>query len=167
MDPLNSPSWERLAIPAALYAEMQTHVQQHLPEEACGLLAGTISGSEFLVDAVLPVENMLHSSVRFQMEPYAQLAALNWIDKHGYLLAGIYHSHPNGPPHPSTTDLAEAFYPEAAYLVWYRTIGPDSPGNTPHQHERTTQKAWACRAYRISGGRFAEVEYHLASDEQL
>lgn len=140
----------RLFIPTALYNQMQAHVQQCIPEEACGLLAGTAVENEVRVEAVLPVENALHSPVRFRMEPYAQLAALNWIDERGYTLAGIFHSHPAGPPHPSITDLAEAFYPEAATLIWY----PE-------------KRLWKCRAYRISAGSYQEVQYHLTADEQL
>lgn len=140
----------RLTIPTTLFGEMQAQVGQCAPEEACGLLAGTPTGDEILVEAVLLVENMLHSPVRFRMEPHAQLAALNWIDERGYILAGIFHSHPSGPPHPSATDLAEAFYPEVAYLIWYPEDG-----------------RWKCRAYRISAGNYQEVQYHLTSDEQL
>lgn len=140
----------RIAISAALFDEMRTHVQQWAPEEACGLLAGLATNYEMHVMAVLPVENTLHSPVRFRMEPYAQLAALSWIDERGFTLAGIFHSHPAGPPHPSATDLAEAFYPEAASLIWY-------PQN----------RQWRCRAYRISAGSYQEVQYHLSADEQL
>jgi proteasome lid subunit RPN8/RPN11 len=150
MDPLNFLFQMHLIIPASLYTEMQDQVQRHAPEEACGLLAGTLIGEKFQARAVLPVENLLHSPVRFRMEPHAQLEALSWIDAHGYTLAGIYHSHPNGPPHPSPTDLAEAFYPAAAYLIWY-----------PENH------LWSCRAYRLSASSYEEVKYHLIADEQL
>jgi proteasome lid subunit RPN8/RPN11 len=165
----------RLTIPTTLFNEMQAHVQQCVPEEACGLLAGTTTENEVRIKAVLPVENALHSPVRFRMEPYAQLAALNWIEARGYLLAGIFHSHPNGPPHPSATDLAEAFYPEAAYLIWYR---PSSGGsleermlNDPMMPQRPSiqddSRVWTCRAYRVSASGFEGVKYHLLTDEQL
>ncbi len=147
---MNFLAWSLVKIPAAKYAEMQSHVRGHFPEEACGLLAGTITGNEILVHSVLPVENQLHSPVRFRMEPYEQLKALNWIDEQGYTLVGIFHSHPNGPHCPSQTDLAEAFYPEAAYLIWYRD-----------------ETNWACRAYRLSGGAVVEIHLHLIAEEQL
>ena len=32
-------------------------------------------------------------------------------------LLGIYHSHPDGSPDPSPTDMEQAFYPECAYFI--------------------------------------------------
>ncbi len=98
---------------------MLNHVQACLPEEACGILAG-LDGS---VSQVRPIENASHSPVRYRMQPRAQVEALLDLEAHGLQLLAIYHSHPSGPPTPSATDLAEAFYPEAAALIWCSESG--------------------------------------------
>ena len=58
------------------YQKMITHVDSHIPFEACGLLAGHNSK----VEAVLEVPNQAQSEVRFVMDPIEQLNAFEWID---------------------------------------------------------------------------------------
>lgn len=128
---------EHLRISANSWQAMLQHVRSCLPEEACGLLGG--DGEQ--VTVVLPVENLSHSSVRFRMEPAAQVRALLHLDEAGQDLVGIFHSHPAGPPAPSITDAREAAYPEAAYLVW----SPEGQG-------------WRCEAFRMDAGRFMPIE---------
>ena len=93
---------------------MLDHVQECLPEEACGLLAG----GDGLVSEVLPVENIAHSRVQYRMEPQAQVSGLLGIEARGLELVAIYHSHPSGPESPSVTDRAVVYDPEALVLVW-------------------------------------------------
>jgi proteasome lid subunit RPN8/RPN11 len=93
--------------------EIWKHLDACRPQEGCGL----VGGREGRAALVLPVENLLHSPVRFQMEPIAQLRAMETIDRAGLELAAVYHSHPAGPAHPSATDLAEFYYPEALALI--------------------------------------------------
>jgi proteasome lid subunit RPN8/RPN11 len=123
---LHPDHWER----------MREDVDRKLPEEACGLVAGRAGHS--LV--VYPVVNVLRSPVRFRMQPQEQVDALLEMERQGWGLLAIYHSHPAGPPQPSPTDLAEAAYPEAAYLIWFRT-----------------DDGWSCRAYRLQAGGFDEI----------
>ena len=115
---------------------MRADVEQRAPEEACGLIAG--KGNQAL--EVIAVPNLLHSSVRFRMDPPDQWAAFKRMEEQGQELIGIYHSHPAGPDGPSQTDIQEAFYPEAASLIW-------SP----------VQGSWRCRAYRIVSGAVQEI----------
>jgi proteasome lid subunit RPN8/RPN11 len=115
---------------------MRFDIQQHTPEEACGLLAGL--GSQVIM--VLPITNELHSPIRYRMSAREQLDAFEQIDLAGLELLGIYHSHPNGPNGPSATDIAEAFYPEALYLIW-----------------SAQDRTWGCRAFRIQEGQVREV----------
>ena len=65
----------------------------------------------------LPITNELHSPVRFRMDPAEQLQAFLQFESQGLDLLAIYHSHPNGPPHPSPTDIAEFTYPGVLYLI--------------------------------------------------
>lgn len=102
-----------LRIPRNIWNQVLSEISIHIPEEACGLLAG--KGE--LISHFFPIENILHSPTRYQMEPIQQLAAFKLIDTLGLELLAIYHSHPAGPEVPSATDIAEAYYPEAVYII--------------------------------------------------
>jgi proteasome lid subunit RPN8/RPN11 len=127
-----------MEIPITLFIDRQTWEQMQLdvarrsPEEACGLLAGQRQGNQLRVSRLFITTNLLRSTTRYRIDPYEQLAAFNRMEAEEMELVGIYHSHPNGPDEPSPTDLAEAYYPEAAYLIWSKS-----------------NEAWACRAFAI------------------
>lgn len=126
----------RLRLSQQHWEQMRQHVAQQAPKEACGLVAGENQRSQ----AVLPIRNALDSPVRFRMDPVEQLHAFDYLDSQNWDLLAIYHSHPAGPDHPSETDLAEAAYPQAVNLIWFRVQGK-----------------WACRAFLIREARFEEI----------
>ena len=97
----------------AHYLAMQRHVAAEAPLEACGLVAGRGGVSE----AVYPIPNALHSPTRYRMEPQAQVEAFFALEAAGLQLLAIYHSHPQGLPTPSVTDVREATY-AVPYLIW-------------------------------------------------
>jgi proteasome lid subunit RPN8/RPN11 len=114
MDQVDSqPGPHELVLTYAQWVVLCAEVERIAPEEACGLLAG--QGSR--IEAVIPVTNALHSQVRYRMDPAEQVKAFLEIERRGWELIGIYHSHPVGPDVPSQTDKAEAFYPESVYLI--------------------------------------------------
>lgn len=127
-----------LTVPANLWQEMVRHVEACMPEEACGFLAG----SRGLVSRVIPVENVDHSPVRFRMEPRGQLSGMRQMEEQGTSMLAIYHSHPSGPRGLSTTDLAEAAYPETALVVL-----------TPGSGE------WFARAFVLEGRSAREIPF--------
>ena len=127
------------------WTQMWRHVSARLPEEACGLLAGV--GER--VTAVYPVTNELHSRVRFLMEAQEQINAFIDIERRGWDILAIYHSHPTGPDRPSPTDLAEFAYPGCIYLIWSYQPGAGPP--------------WICKAYTIEGQTVMEVEIKLSA----
>jgi len=110
------------------------------PQEVCGLLAG--SGVEVL--RVYSVTNILHSPVRYRMDPAEQLKVFLEIEENGWELVGIYHSHPKGPDLPSITDLREAYYPDAVFLILFPGAG-----------------TWRCRGFRIREGEVHEVRVRI------
>jgi [CysO sulfur-carrier protein]-S-L-cysteine hydrolase len=97
------------------YDDMLRYVAEHVPLEACGLLAG----KNGRVRKILPVQNQARSPVRFVMDPYEQLQAFKWIDSQELELVGIFHSHPAGPETVSATDIREAAY-DVVHLVCFR-----------------------------------------------
>ncbi|HSK88079.1 MAG TPA: M67 family metallopeptidase [Anaerolineales bacterium] len=119
--------------------EMLDHVDQQMPLEACGLLAG----KNDRVEKVILVRNQAQSPARFVMDPYEQLQAFNRIEANGLDLLGIFHSHPAGPAAASATDVAEAAY-EVVHLIW-------SPA----------QGHWQARGFWIEDGRAMEVSLKI------
>ena len=113
--------------------------------EACGLLGG----SPPQVEQVVPIKNAAGSPVRFRMDPAEQIQAIFDFEARDLELVAIYHSHPAGPPGPSTIDLSEAAYPEAFQLIWFQEAGD-----------------WICRAYRYEAGAAVEVALTVASGKE-
>ena len=128
-----------LTISRTHWQQMLTHVDEHVPREACGLLAG----KNDRVEKVIPVRNQAQSDVRFVMEPYEQLRAFDWIDSNGLELLGIFHSHPAGPETASPTDIAEAAY-DVVHVIWSRALG-----------------RWQARGFWIENGTATEVSLQI------
>lgn len=133
-----------LSIARAHWAQMRAHVAAAAPQEACGLLAGANGGSQ----QVFEITNELASPTHFSMAPREQLAALLEIERRGWELLAIYHSHPAGPPRPSRMDVAEARYPGVAHLIWSPDAGE-----------------WGCRAFLLDGGEAREIGIELGAGE--
>ncbi len=77
-----------------------------LPYEACGILIGSVRGSETEVHSFLPVRNAAdHRRETFRFHPAQWIEALYAIERSNRQIAGIFHSHPEGPPLPSAADL--------------------------------------------------------------
>jgi [CysO sulfur-carrier protein]-S-L-cysteine hydrolase len=106
-----------------------------LPEEGCGLLVG--NGQ--YVKEVIPIENIDHSPVRYRMAPQAQLNAFLYIEEKSWDLLGIYHSHPNGPDTLSETDIAEAYYTDAIYVIISKAGGEWTARGFSHQNKQVEE----------------------------
>jgi len=140
VDHINNETAKELWLTNEQYQQMQTDVLNRAPEEACGILAGV----DQHVSKVFPATNTLHSPVRFRIEPKEQLDIFNQMDEMGWELLAIYHSHPSGPEHPSITDIQEAYYPEASYLIWH-----------------TSEGKWICKGYLIHRGEFEGISLNI------
>lgn len=123
---------------------MRVHVSAEAPLEACGLVAGAGGESTH----IFPIENELKSPLRYRLAPKQQLAAFMEMEERGWEMLAIYHSHPAGPPTPSRTDLAEAYYPEPVQLIWSPVGGE-----------------WACHAFLFKDGGAVEVHLRIAGHE--
>src|SRR5262245_33419036 len=88
------------------------HAKAAVPNEACGLLVGRNTADRFI-----PVKNVSPSAAEYEMDPAELIAALRGLRDTGEKLLAIFHSHPHGPAAPSKTDIARAYYPEAAHLI--------------------------------------------------
>jgi proteasome lid subunit RPN8/RPN11 len=114
---------------------MQRHITVEAPLESCGLLAGKAG----FVELVLPIKNAAESKVRFQMEPRAQLRAMQQIESEGMEMLAIFHSHPRGPSAPSPTDIQEAVF-QVVNIIWSKA-----------------GRRWQARGFWIEAGKVEEV----------
>lgn len=103
-------------------AQLVAQAREHAPYETCGL----IGGKDGLAKQIYPVKNVAPDRVkRYLMDPQEQFNALSDIDKKGWDVIAIYHSHPATQAYPSQTDLNDAYdpnydeelYPGTAYIL--------------------------------------------------
>lgn len=95
------------------FDEMVEHGLAAFPNESCGLLAG----KEGRPVKFFPMTNRDASPVTYRLDPREQLRVFDEMDEQGWELLGIFHTHTHSEAYPSETDRAQAFYPEAEYLV--------------------------------------------------
>ena len=98
-------------IPRAIVAELIQRAHASPEHEVCGLLAGNITPTAYHVSACYPIPNSHPTpATHFHMEPRQFVQAMYAIAATNLALVGIYHSHPNGSPQPSSADIAAAAY---------------------------------------------------------
>jgi proteasome lid subunit RPN8/RPN11 len=88
-----------------------------LPNEGCGLLAGTIDGDMKTVQEVYCLKNTDESPEHFSMAPEDQFGAIGDMRKKSLLLLGNFHSHPATPARPSEEDKRLAFDSSLSYVI--------------------------------------------------
>jgi proteasome lid subunit RPN8/RPN11 len=125
-------------IAPAMVDEIVAHARDELPNECCGLIAAENGRAVKLFRTA----NAEASPVRYGLDPREQYKIMVEIERSGWMLGAIYHSHTRSPAYPSQTDVNLAFYPEALYLI----VSLED-ANRPD-----------LRAYRIVDGEIEEVE---------
>ena len=94
-------------------ASVLAQAREEAPLECCGLLLGR--GRR--VERVFRGTNLDRSPVTYNMDPQELFRAHREMEAQGLDLVAIYHSHPRTRAYPSSTDVAKATYPDAAYLI--------------------------------------------------
>jgi proteasome lid subunit RPN8/RPN11 len=92
--------------------EIIAHAREALPAECCGLLLGT---GDAIHEAVR-IRNLAGPG-RYLLDPKEHIDARRVARHRGLDVLGFYHSHPFSAPEPSSTDVAEASYPDHVYLI--------------------------------------------------
>jgi [CysO sulfur-carrier protein]-S-L-cysteine hydrolase len=139
---VRGPEERGLTLPDAVARVMLDHARAELPNEACGLVSGTLETG--LAVAFHPARNSEHSPLRYNVDPDDLLRIMLEIESADRDLVGIFHSHTHSPAVPSATDLRAAMYPEPFYIL--ATLA--DPETTPER---------ALRAWRIRDGQSTEV----------
>ena len=135
-----------LAIPAALAQELLAHARAELPNEACGLLSGSLADGRAAV--FHPTRNAEASPLRYSVHPDDLVRITFAIEDAGEDLVAIFHSHTRSAAVPSATDRRAAMYPDPFYLLASLAKADASPES-------------ALRAWRIADGEATEVPLSL------
>ena len=105
---------ESLILPRPLVNCILHQAQASPDAEVCGL----ITAKQGRPQRCIPVPNVSDQPQRlFAMDPRSQIDALRNMRERNEELFGIYHSHPHSPAEPSDTDLDQAGYPDALYVI--------------------------------------------------
>jgi [CysO sulfur-carrier protein]-S-L-cysteine hydrolase len=131
-----------LTLEKAYVDEMIAHARLEAPAECCGLLAG----KDGRVVRLYRTTNTLHSPFRYSVEPLEMINVFQELDKQGWELLGIYHSHPHSEAYPSATDLKYAFFPRSLYFIVTLKDSVQPP----------------VRAFRITGGKIEEETLNIS-----
>ena len=99
------------------YEKILSHCKEGLPNEACGLIGGTIEGDKRSIQKVYLLTNIDQSNEHFSMDPKEQLAAVKDMRANGLKLLGNFHSHPESPSRPSEEDKRLAYDSKVNYLI--------------------------------------------------
>lgn len=99
------------------FDKMYAHAVSELPNEACGLIGGTVSDGEKRVEKVYLLTNTDSSNEHFSLDPKEQLAAVKDMRANGLVPLGNWHSHPESPSRPSEEDKRLAYDSKASYMI--------------------------------------------------
>lgn len=90
------------------------HAVRDAPRECCGIVAGR----DGFPLQVYETRNVAEGNRLYEIDP-AQLIDLEFrrLPEQGSEIIAIYHSHPQSPAYPSSTDVELAFWPDAIYLI--------------------------------------------------
>jgi proteasome lid subunit RPN8/RPN11 len=131
-----------LTLPPRVADELLAHARAELPNEACGLLSGSLATGR--ATRFYPARNVEASPLRYNVHPEDLVRITFEIEDASEELVAIFHSHTRSAAIPSATDRRTAMYPDPFYLL-ASLADPDAP------------PASALRAWRIYRGQTFEV----------
>lgn len=99
------------------YDKIIRYCYEKFPNEACGFLAGEISGEVKAVKKVYLLTNIDDSPIHFSISPEEQFKVIKDIRKSNMSLIGNFHSHPSALPIPSVEDIRLAYDTDTEYFI--------------------------------------------------
>jgi proteasome lid subunit RPN8/RPN11 len=131
-----------LTLPRSVVEEIIAHAREDDPNECCGIIAGSDGSATQLYRAI----NSEASPYRYNVDPKDLLRIYRDIEKNGWDVLGIYHSHTHTEAYPSPTDVRLAAWPDAYYVIV--------------SLENKSQPV--VRAFRITDGNIAEEDLKVS-----
>lgn len=97
---------------------IRRHGEADYPAEACGLIGGTVEGEQKVVVQLVPLVNRRTDSARnrYLIDPESFRRGEARLERDGLEVIGVYHSHPDHAPVPSTFDREHA-WPTLSYVI--------------------------------------------------
>ncbi len=131
-----------IAMPRKIVQNLLHHAQQKPGQEVCGL----ISSLNNIPYKSYPIENTADQPEHFfTLDAQQQINAMRSMRQNHEKLFAIYHSHPAAAAIPSNTDIEQANYPEALYIII----------------SLNTKGVLELRGYQIHNTRYIEVALRL------
>jgi [CysO sulfur-carrier protein]-S-L-cysteine hydrolase len=112
---------DSVRVRAEILKEMLLHARREPRVECCGLLAGR----DGVITSIFPATNALASATLYEIAPPELFELFREIRGKGLTHLGQYHSHLSTDNVPSSTDIAQAGYPDHAYFIV--SLRPDAP----------------------------------------
>jgi proteasome lid subunit RPN8/RPN11 len=132
-DAYESLGVERVTLAREVAEAMYAHAVWTYPNEACGLIAMDADGD---VKMVLCLTNTDASEHRFTIDPVEHFGCVTFVERSGWHIGGIFHSHTRSEAYPSESDIGGGGDPSWLNLIVGPVVGPNS----------------AVRAFRFGGG---------------
>lgn len=140
-----------IILSTALVRQIHEDGERHYPEEGAGLLLGRVDQDTRRVTGLIHRANTFEPESRrrrYAIGPKEMLEAEDEAERLGVDIVGVFHSHPDHPPHPSEYDRAWA-------MPWYSYVITSVSQGT----------AIESRSWRLSEDRSAFVEEELVEVE--
>lgn len=83
---------------------LKKHSIQNLPNESCAILFGTNIDDTTTIKEIFLAENVVKSPINFTISNEELIEAYGRAEKLQLEVVGIFHSHPDSVPYPSSTD---------------------------------------------------------------
>ncbi len=104
-----------LRISQSLADEIVAHARRDHPDEACGVVAGTVGSDD--PQRFVPMLNAARSPTFYEFDSLDLLRLYRDMDARGEEPVVIYHSHTATEAYPSRTDVSYAQEPNAHYVL--------------------------------------------------
>ncbi len=103
---------------SAVRTELENLAREGYPHEVCGLLVGRFDAESIGVERITRARNLATDRLedRYVLDPDDFLAADTAARVDGLEIVGVWHTHPDHPPTPSTTDW-EAAWEGYCYVI--------------------------------------------------
>jgi proteasome lid subunit RPN8/RPN11 len=108
-----------------LLGRLQEEARATYPLEACGLLVGRRDVDAITIEDLVMTANVAEGDRRrrFMVDPTLHFQTLRSLRGSARDVIGVFHSHPNGEPHPSSSDAEMAI--EADFVWIIVSVGED------------------------------------------
>jgi len=102
-----------LSVPASIVTVLKERAAEDMPNEACGMLAG----SDGVVEHFYPMTNADASPEHYTLVPREQFDVMKNARGRGLQLLAVWHSHPETPARMSDEDIRLAYATDVYYVI--------------------------------------------------